>query len=138
MDKKDLFTGKRIVAIVDDEKDITVLFKDMLQRIKGISIVTFNDPKIALEHENNNAAYALVLCDFKMPELNGMELIKKIKELNHFVRTILITAFAINRDLFQEYAKKKIIDNFLQKPIHLDDLIEEVNIQLHKFELQKK
>lgn len=49
-----------------------------------------------------------------------------------------MTPFVINRDLFQEYAKKKIIDNFLQKPIHLDDLIEEVNIQLHKFELQKK
>ena len=79
MGKKDLFTGKWIVAIVDYEKDITVLFKDILQRIKGISIVTFNDPKIAPEHfENNNAAYALVLCDFKMPELNGMQLIKKI------------------------------------------------------------
>lgn len=58
-----------------------------------------------------------------MPGLNGMELIKKTKELNPFVRTILMTAFEIDDNLFQEYTKKEIINAFLQKPIKLQELI---------------
>jgi two-component system response regulator (stage 0 sporulation protein F) len=72
-----------------------------------------------------------------MPELDGMELLKKIKDLNSSVRTILMTAFAFDDELFKEYAKSKIINAFLQKPIRLDDLRDEVNNQLHKYELRK-
>jgi DNA-binding NtrC family response regulator len=139
MGRKSLVTRKRLLAIVDDEKDITALFRDVLQRIKGISIVTFNDPKIALEHFNNNsAAYAVVISDFRMPEIDGMELIKKIKDSNPLVRTILMTAFELDDNLFKKYTEKQVINIFLQKPIGLDDLLAEVNNQLHAYELQKK
>jgi DNA-binding NtrC family response regulator len=73
-----------------------------------------------------------------MPGLNGMELLKKIKDSNPFVRTILMTAFTIDDKLFREYTKKKIINRFLQKPIGLHDLIKEVNTQLDSYEVQKK
>jgi two-component system response regulator (stage 0 sporulation protein F) len=73
-----------------------------------------------------------------MPGLNGMEFLKKIKELNRFVRTILMTAFTIEDKVFREYTKKKIINSFVQKPIAIDDLLKEVNIQLHSYEMQKK
>ena len=74
-----------------------------------------------------------------MAALNGMEFLKKIKEYNRFVRTILITAaFRINDNLFQEYTKKKIIDGFVQKPIGLHDFIKEVDTQLQAYEMQKK
>jgi DNA-binding NtrC family response regulator len=69
-----------------------------------------------------------------MPGLNGMELIKKVKDLNPFVRTILMTAFAIRDNSFQENAKKEIINGFLQKPIRLEDLCAEVNKQLQTYE----
>jgi hypothetical protein len=49
-----------------------------------------------------------------------------------------MTAFTINDNLFQEYARKKLINGFLQKPIRLDDLRAEVNNQLHTNELQKQ
>ncbi len=62
-----------------------------------------------------------------MPGLNGMEFLKKVKESNRFVRTILMTGFEIDDSIFREYTKKKIINGFLQKPIHLHDLIKEVN-----------
>jgi DNA-binding NtrC family response regulator len=60
-------------------------------------------------------AYVLVISDFKIPGLNGMVFLKKIKELNRFVRTILMTAFQIDDNVFREYNKKKIINAFLQK-----------------------
>ena len=73
-----------------------------------------------------------------MPGLDGMEFLKKIKDLNRFVRTILVTEYTIDDNLFQEYTKKKIINGFLQKPIGLHDLIKEVNTQLDSYEVQKK
>ena len=60
-------------------------------------------------------AYVLVISDFKIPGLNGMEFLKKIREFNRYVRTILITAFQIDDNVFREYNKKKIINAFLQK-----------------------
>jgi two-component system response regulator (stage 0 sporulation protein F) len=130
---------RRLVAIVDDERDITVLSRDALQRIKGISIFAFTDPLMALEHFTiNKEQYVLVISDLRMPGLDGMKLVKKIKDLNPFSKTILMTAFEIDDKLFQEYSKKEIINGFLQKPIRLDDLFVEVINQLHSYELQKK
>ena len=128
-----------MVSIVDDDPDIIMLFHEALKSISGITIFTFTDPILALEHfQVNEYAYVLVLSDFKMPGLNGMEFLKKIKELNSFVRTILMTAFQIEDKVFSEYTKKKIINAFLQKPIGIHDLLKEVNTQLHSYEMQKK
>ncbi|HEY9493002.1 MAG TPA: response regulator [Nitrososphaeraceae archaeon] len=129
----------RIVSIVDDDPDIILLFHEILKSISGITIFTFTDPILALEHfQVNEYAYVLVISDFKMPGLNGMEFLKKIKELNRFVRTILMTAFQIEDKVFREYTKKKIINASLQKPIGIHDLLKEVNTQLHSYEMQKK
>jgi DNA-binding NtrC family response regulator len=50
-----LTTSARIVTIVDDELDITRLFRDALtNNIDDVTVVTFNDPVIALEHYNKN------------------------------------------------------------------------------------
>jgi DNA-binding NtrC family response regulator len=100
---------------------------------------TYTDPILALEHFLvNDHTYALVICDSKMSGLNGMELLKKMKGLNQFVRTILITAYELDQNLFMQYAKMRIINGFLQKPIRLDDLRDEVNNQLLAYESDKK
>jgi len=61
-----------------------------------------------------------------------------MKDLNPCVRTILITAFALDDELLKDYVKREIINAFLQKSIHLDDLRDEVNSQLLTYELRKK
>ena len=128
-----------MVSIVDDDPDIVMLFRDALQSLSGITVLTFTDPILALEHfQLNEYAYVLVISDYKMPGLNGMEFLKKIKELNRFVRTMLMTAFQIEDKVFREYTKKKIINAFLQKPIGIHDLLKEVDTQLHSYEMQKK
>jgi DNA-binding NtrC family response regulator len=128
-----------MVVIVDDDLEITILFREALKHIEGISLFTFTDPILALEHfQVNEYAYVLVISDFKMPGLNGLEFLRKVKELNRFVRTILMTAFEIEDKMFREYTKSKIINSFLQKPIRIHDLLKEVNTQLHSYEMQKK
>ena len=131
--------NNRMVVIVDDDLEITLLFREALKDISRVKIFTFTDPVLALEHfQVNEYAYVLVISDFKMPGLNGMEFLKKIKALNPFVRTILMTAFEIEDKIFRDYTKNKIIDAFLQKPIGMHDLIKEVDTQLHSYENQKR
>ena len=131
--------NNRIVSIIDDDPGTTMFFHEALRSIPGITIFTFTDPVLALQHfQDNDYAYVAVISDFKMPGLNGMEFLKKIKDSNRFVRTILMTAFEIDDNLFHEYTKTKIINGFLQKPIGLHDLIKEVNTQLNSYEVQRK
>lgn len=130
-------TGKKIVSIVDDEIDITKLFHYAISTsIEGVSVITFNDPVIALEHfADNKKDYALVISDLRMPNLNGLELLKKVKQLNPSVRTILISAYEVDEDqVFQNYMKQGIINLFVKKPIGLPELCQEVANQVHGYQ----
>ena len=64
----------RFVSIVDDEIDITEAFRAAIRgSIEGISVFTFNDPVLALEHFTTNMKnYALIISDLRMPGLNGL------------------------------------------------------------------
>ena len=122
---------KWLVAIVDDELDIVNLFRDALDRIKGLSIFTFTDPLTAFEHiRMNKGKYAVVISDLRMPGINGMDLIYKIKKENPLIRTILMTAFEVDDKVFEDHVKNKIIDGFLQKPLKLSVLESEVHKQI--------
>jgi two-component system response regulator (stage 0 sporulation protein F) len=115
---------------VDDELDIALLFYDALRTINGIQVFKFTDPILALEHLKINAKdYMLIISDLRMPIINGLQLLKTVKDLNPLIRTILMTAFQIDDSLFQEYTTKGIINGFLQKPIDLKQLLAEVNKQ---------
>lgn len=117
---------------------ITELFRDAIQCLPDLSIFTFTDPIIAFEHfKINKRFYALVISDLRMPVMDGIQLITRVKELNHSVRTILMTAFDVDDKLFQEYSKKEIINGFAQKPVSLQTLVHEVSDQLHSYEMQK-
>ena len=116
--------------------DITQLFHEVLSRIYGISIFTFNDSAKALEHfTDNKDEYVLVISELSMPGINGLELLNKMKKVNVLVRTILMSEYKVNDKLFHQYLKEKIIDKFIKKPIDLDGLYQEVNNQVHAYQL---
>jgi DNA-binding NtrC family response regulator len=127
-----LSTSSKIVSIVDDEIDIANLFRDAICRIDGLLVITFNDSKKALEHFTaNQKGYVLVLSDYRMPDLNGLDLLRKIKTLNPNVRTVLMSAFDVDGDdLLKKYLIEEIINNFIQKPITILRLCEEINNQI--------
>ena len=131
----------RIIRIVDDEIDITGLFEDAIKTsISGFSLVSFNDPLIALEHYTENKKdYVLVISDLKLPNLSGLELLKKVKGLNSKVRTILVSAYEVGEnDVFQKYVKEGIIDLFISKPVKINDLCQSVSEQIQEFNFIKK
>ena len=122
-------SSTKIVSIVDDELDITELFHDAVcDSIDGVSVVSFNDPVIALEHfTQNKERYALVISDFRMPNLTGLELLKKVKKFRSNVRTILVSAYEVEYNaVFQRYMQESIIDSFIEKPVTINQLCQRV------------
>lgn len=130
--------SNRVVSIVDDEIDTIELFHNALcGNIDGISVVSFNDPVIALEHFTvNKETYALMISDLRMPHLNGLELLKKIKNLNPRVRTTLMSAHDIVEDIvFQHYMQLGIIDSFIAKPVTVNQLCQRVRDEFEVYQL---
>ena len=129
--------NKKIVSVVDDDLNTTELFHIALsENIDGISVVSFNDPVIALEHfAANKDAYVLVIADLRMPSLNGLELLKKVKTSNHKVRTILMSAYNFDEDLlFLKYMEEGIIDSSIDKPVTMNRLYQRVREELNAYE----
>ncbi len=105
------------LSVVDDEVDITQHFYDALcENIDGVSVLTFNDPIKAFAHFTEHAeSYALVISDLRMPGLNGLELLKKVKNSSPKVRTILMSAYNFNEDeTYHKYTRQGIIDSTIQ------------------------
>jgi len=126
-------SSTEIVSIVEDELDIKNLFYDALSKtVYGASILSFSDSILALEHfRDNKENYRLVIADWNMPKINGLELLNRVKQLNPNVRSILISAFEVqNEPRFQRYVEEGIIDRFIQKPTTLNYLCREVKNQI--------
>ena len=102
-----------------------------------VSVVSFTDPVIALEHfTENKDAYALVIADLRMPGLNGLELLKKVKTSNPNVRTILMSAYNFEEDiLFLKYMEEGIIDSTIDKPVTMNRLYQRVRDELQANQL---
>lgn len=125
--------GERIIGIIDDDPDITQLFHDVLrENVDGISVFAFNDPVNAFEHfTENKESYALVISDLRMPGLNGLELLKKVKRSNPKVRTILMSAYNFEEyEAYQKYMEEHVIDSTIEKPVTINKLCQSVRDEL--------
>ncbi|HVE37800.1 MAG TPA: response regulator [Nitrososphaeraceae archaeon] len=119
-------------------KTLRHFFIDALRSINGITIFAITDPTSALEHfQKDNDDYEVAISDFTMPRLNGMDLLRKMNDMNKSVRTTLITAFEIEDTIFHDYTKKEIINGYFQKPVRLTNLIEEAIRNYIPYEMQK-
>ena len=128
---------RRIVAVIDDEIDITTLFHDILcENVLDASVYAFNDPIQALKHfSENQSNYALVISDLRMSGLNGLELLKKIKNINPRVRTILMSAYNYDEDpTYVEYMKDGVIDSSIEKPVTIQRLCQKVREELNVYQ----
>ena len=70
----------KIILMVDDERDILELFGECL-RSEGYNVHLFTEPSELLKYFYENPNCSVVITDYKMPEMAGIDLIKKIREL---------------------------------------------------------
>lgn len=109
---------KQNILIVDDEQPQRVVLSGHLKR-KGYNIFEASSGNDAIKIANNNLI-DIVFSDYKMPEMNGIELLKKIKENNPEIAVVIITAFGTIEDAVK--AMKEGAFDYLTKPVDLDEL----------------
>jgi len=118
------------VVYVDDNRFNIALIKAFAEEM-GVSLITFLDAKEALDYILNNDV-DLVLVDYMMPGMNGIELAKHIKAKKPFISMIMITAFDDYK--LRAESKKAGIDDFLPKPVDLDNFKKRVVEKILKME----
>lgn len=121
----------KTIGIVGYEIGNPQISDDKLCSTEGMKVLRFTEPVNALEHfKMNRNDYALIISDLRMPVINGMQLLKTVKDLNPSTRTVLTTDFDYDSKLIQDYTKKQIINGMLQKPIQPHELVTEVEKQI--------
>ncbi len=121
--------------IIDDDKDITDLFAIYLES-NGYNVYAYTNPVEAFNNFRNNS-HDLILLDLKMPNLDGMTLYHKIKEIDNNVIVCFTTA---NINYIQQLQKglidiEKIV---LYKPVLLKDLKNKIYWLLSRQEINNK
>ncbi len=116
------------VLLVDDEEEFLEIMAERM-RARNIDVTTTTSAKEAIEMIDKNM-YDAVVMDFMMPEINGLEALKTIKEKNPEMQIILLTGFA-TIDKGVEAIKAGAFD-FIEKPADLDELSEKIKQAHHK------
>ena len=112
------------ILVVDDEIDQVESLKRGL-RSKGHVVHEALSAQEALNRLHNNlSGIELVITDYSMPAMNGLDLVKTIRQYHADIPVIMMTALA-ERSVMAEAARAGC-DGFLAKPFNLDELIWEI------------
>ena len=118
----------KTVLIIDDDPDVTMVFSLGLQD-EGFDVYTYNDPLEALSQFKPNF-YDLLLIDINMPKMNGIDLSKKLLELDSNVKICFITAGEANIEALRELYPTRGIGCYIRKPVTIDELVRRVKAEL--------
>ncbi|MEW6739787.1 MAG: sigma-54-dependent transcriptional regulator [Nitrospirota bacterium] len=122
------------ILVIDDDQGTCHLLARILQK-EGFNVVAENSPQNALSAFKGDN-FDLVITDFYMPEMNGLELLAEIKRINPDVDVIVMTAFA-SVDNAVEAMKKGAYD-YIVKPFQNDDLLLSIKRVLEKRRLAEE
>lgn len=107
------------ILVVDDETMVATILARYLSQM-GYSCVTAQDGYEALEKLQTHTC-ALALCDIRMPGMDGIELLKRIKEYDDEVAVIMVTAVD-NREVAVQAMQAGAYD-YVIKPFHLEEVL---------------
>ena len=114
------------LLVVDDDPDTILALKIGLLDY-GFLVDGFTNPQEALQSFKANAeSYCLVLLDIKMPALSGIQLARKLKEVNPNVKVLLLTALEIRDNEVSDVSSSTNVDGFIQKPVGNKELTDKI------------
>jgi DNA-binding NtrC family response regulator len=115
------------ILLVNDESDILLMIKVSLVD-NGFDVDAYDKSRSALINFKPNF-YDLLLTNIRMPELNGLELYKKIRKKDSRIKACFIVAFV---DYYRSISEKFNLDLncFIRKPITIESLVKHLNTQL--------
>lgn len=111
------------VIAVDDEKNNLVLLTDAIHEVdSSIEVEEFRYPEDVLEYAKDNKI-DIAFLDVQMPSMTGLELAKKLKEINKTINIIFVTGYSeYMEDAFQMHAS-----GYIKKPVRAEYVERELN-----------
>jgi len=122
------------ILIVDDEEMICSIFLGRLTR-EGYSCVTAQNGKEALHHFYKDS-FSLIISDIRMPEMDGIELLKEVRAVHPGILMIMVTAYP-EIDLALEAMRLGAYD-FIVKPADLELVVLSVKRAFEKKRLENE
>ncbi|MDQ3808291.1 MAG: response regulator [Thermoproteota archaeon] len=117
------------VIVVDDDPDLAKVFRATLL-MNGFLVDAFTNPEEALQSLQSNSKdyYSLVLSDIRMPKISGIQLARKVKDINPSIKVVLMTAYEVkdNTKFSKEVFPSIPVDGFIQKPISITELTNKI------------
>ena len=107
------------ILVVDDDNDMCLLLTRFLTR-NGYTVASANSGQSAIEWMKKNEP-ALVLCDFRLDDMTGVQLLSKIKEVHPTAAVIIITGYSDVKDAV-EVMKLGAFD-YVTKPLFPDEIL---------------
>jgi len=101
------------IAIVDDEREILDILESFLSRRENFEIDTYVNPELAVS-SLISGKYDLIITDIMMPQMDGVELLQKIKEKNKNQKVVMMTAYSTEDRLIE--CDKIGADDYITKP----------------------
>ena len=118
----------RLILVVEDEYDIGDIIEHYLQR-EGMRVIRAMNGKQAIEI-NATQSIDLILLDIKLPELNGWEVLKRIRQSNQRTPVIMLTA--LDQDVDKVTALRMGADDFVIKPFNPNEVVARVHAVLRR------
>jgi CheY-like chemotaxis protein len=107
------------IALIDDDPLILALMNQVISREKDVRVLSFQNPKEALE-EIKNQKIRLVFVDINMPQMFGDDLLRECMKLKQGIQVFVVTgaeSMIIAERCFAVGAR-----DLLRKPVHIPDL----------------
>lgn len=124
------------IVVVDDEKIVTSAFKTLL-KVEGFDdAFFFNSPKEAVKFLKTETP-DIVISDFMMPEMNGLEFLTAVKKIHPEVSTILLTGYADKENAIKAINEIGLY-KYIEKPWDNDDLIMNIRNGIERSNLLAK
>ncbi len=116
------------IMVIDDDNCLLTVLKETFA-LESIDAKTFDNHHDALE-EAKRADYDLFLIDLKLPEIDGIELLKMLKQMQKTARFIIMTGYGDMATAISAF--KAGVSDFILKPFKVDEMISSVRNQLNE------
>jgi DNA-binding NtrC family response regulator len=122
------------ILIVDDDETIRTTMKAILEE-EGYNVDLAGNGKEGIQ-KTNERAYNIALLDIRLPDMEGVQLLKLMKETLPRTRKIMVTGYPSTQNAIE--ALNKNADAYLIKPVDIEKLLSTIKEQLRLQEEERK